>query len=216
MSSENDILTILERVGAILTDSHIVYTSGRHGRSYINKDALYPHTAETSFLCSCIAARFLDERVEAVAGPTIGGVILAQWVAHHLSTMTGTPVLAVYAEEEGEGNNQRRTFRRGYDALLAGKRVLVVEDILNTGGSARGVVEAVRALGGDVVGLGALCNRGDVTAVRLGVPRLAALVDISMGSWEATECPLCQQGIPINTRVGKGAAFLAQQKDTPR
>lgn len=196
-------LNILEQVGAIITNSHIVYTSGRHGSSYINKDALYPHTAETSQVCSFIAAQFADDMIDVVAGPTVGGVILSQWVAHHLHKQAGRSVVAVYAEQQGD--THQRVFRRGYDALLAGRRVLVVEDVLTTGGSARGVVEAVRACGGEVAGVGALCNRGAVDANTLGVPRFVALVSLSLESWDASECPLCQQGVPINTRVGKGA-----------
>ena len=208
---EVDILAILERVNALITGSHIVYTSGRHGSSYVNKDALYPHTEATSQICASIAARFRAAEVAVVAGPTVGGVIMAQWVAHHLQALTGRPVLAVYAEEEGTGAERRRVFRRGYAELLAGQRVLVVEDVLTTGGSARQVVQAVQAAGGTVVGLGALCNRGGLTAAVLEVPDFMALVNVPLESWAAAECPLCQAGVPINTRVGKGAAFLAQQ-----
>ncbi len=203
------VMSTLERLGALITDSHIVYTSGRHGSAYLNKDALYPHTAETCDVCLHMARPFVGFTIEVVAGPTVGGVILAQWVAHHLSDYRYTPVLALYAEEEREGETRRRVFRRGYDALLAGRRVLVVEDVLTTGGSARQVVEAVRAAGGKPVGVSALCNRGGITAETLGVSRLAAMVELSLESWDADTCPLCQEGVPINTSVGKGADFLA-------
>lgn len=202
----SEILILLERVGAIINNSHIVYTSGRHGRSYVNKDALYPHTTETSFVCSCIAHEFADAGVEVVAGPTVGGVIMAQWVAHHLSSITGAPVLAIYAEEES-GSERKRIFRRGYDDIINGKKVLVVEDILTTGGSARKVVDAVYAHGGTPIGLGALCNRGNLNAESFNVPHFMALVEISLESWEASECPLCRDGVPVNTKVGKGATF---------
>ncbi len=210
-ASEAEIRAILEQVDAMITDSHLVYTSGRHGSSYVNKDALYPHTAETRQICAAIAARFWEANVEVVAGPTVGGIIMAQWVAHHLSELTRRPVLAVYAEESGAEGEQRRIFRRGYDNLIAGKRVLVVEDVLTTGGSARQVVDAVRDTGGQVIGLGALCNRGGLTAAVLDVPAFVALIVEPLESWAAAECPLCQAGVPINTRVGKGAAFLARQ-----
>jgi orotate phosphoribosyltransferase len=207
-----DVMSILERLGALISDSHIVYTSGRHGSAYLNKDALYPHTAETRDVCLHMARPFAVSTIEVVAGPTVGGVILAQWVAHHLSAANDAPVLALYAEEEHEGETRRRVFRRGYDALLVGRRVLVVEDVLTTGGSARQVVEAVRAAGGEPVGVSALCNRGGITAETLGVPRFVSQVELSLESWEAAVCPLCQQGVPINTSVGKGAAFLATRQ----
>lgn len=206
--SEQHILDLLAQVGAIVTDSHLVYTSGRHGSTYVNKDALYPHTAGISTVCERIAQEFAPADVEVVAGPTVGGVIMAQWTAHHLTARYGHEVLAVYAEEDGTGDERRRVFRRGYDSLVAGRRVLVVEDILTTGLSARLVVQAVAAAGGTVLGVGALCNRGDVQAADLGAPALFSLTNVPMQTWAADECPLCQAGVPVNTRLGKGAAFL--------
>lgn len=209
--SDQDVLATLARVGALITGDHLVYTSGRHGSSYVNKDALYPHTAATSEVCARIARRFADAAVDVVAGPTVGGVIMAQWTAHHLCALTGREVLAVYAEEEvGEGGTRRRLFRRGYDELVAGRRVLVVEDILTTGGSARLVVEAAGAVGGTVVGVGALCNRGAVTAAAIGAPDLYCLSVVPLESFAPDECPLCAGGVPVNTRVGKGSAFVAR------
>lgn len=206
-NSQTNVLAILEQVGALITEDHLVYTSGRHGSSYVNKDALYPHTSETSLVCREIAIRFAHEPIEVVAGPAIGGVILAQWVAHHLSLLRGEAVLAAYAEASsphGASSGGRHTFRRGYGELVAGKRVLVVDDVLTTGGSARSVVTAVREQGGIVIGLGAICNRGNLSAESLTVPILCSLVNLSWESWEAHECPLCQRGIPINPRLGKG------------
>jgi orotate phosphoribosyltransferase len=168
-------IELLRQVGAIITDTHVVYTSGRHGSSYVNKDALYPHTSATSAVCATIAEQFAEAGVEVVAGPTVGGVIMAQWAAHHLSARTGREVLAIYAEEETVDGEKRRVFRRGYDALLAGRRTLIVEDILTTGGSARLVVEAARRQGGEVLGVAALCNRGGISAEDLGAPTLFSL-----------------------------------------
>lgn len=205
----NDILAILERVGAIITESHVVYTSGRHGSTYVNKDALYAYPVETSTIAERLAQRFRDVPIDVVAGPSVGGVIIAQWLAYHLTQMTGRTILALYAEQEGVTGH--RIFRRGYADLLPGKNVLVAEDILTTGGSARKVIRAVQGAGGTVVGLGALCNRGSVTQEALGVPLFSTLVDVRMEAWEPSECPLCQAGVPINTRVGKGAAFVARR-----
>jgi orotate phosphoribosyltransferase len=209
--NENELLIILQQLGAIVTNDHIVYTSGRHGSSYVNKDALYPHTTAASLVGLAIAQRFADANIETVAGPTIGGVIMAQWTAHHLSQLYGHEVLAVYAEEEHHETGKRRVFRRGYDAHIIGKRVLVVEDVITTGGSVRLVVEAVTTIGGSVVGVGALCNRGGITASDLGVSRLVALAELPLESYPAETCPLCAAGVPINTRLGKGAAYLRKQ-----
>jgi orotate phosphoribosyltransferase len=193
--------SILAESGAVIRDSHVVYTSGRHGSAYVNKDAVYPHTERVRELCALLADAGRSLGAEIVCGPAMGGIILAQWTGHHL----GLP--AVYAEKEPEGG---MTLRRGYDQLVRGRRVLVVEDVVNTGGSLAGTVRAVRAAGGTVVGAVALCNRGGVTAAALDVPALVALVELSLESWTAEECPLCRRGVPIDTGVGKGREFLAR------
>jgi orotate phosphoribosyltransferase len=200
---------LLARIGAVITGSHIVYTSGRHGTAYVNKDAIYPHTRETSQLCRAIAEAYRGDAVEVVLGPAVGGTILSQWVAHHLSEINGREVLAVYADK---GEDDGFVIRRGYDKLMHGKRVLLVEDVLTTGGSAKKVVDAARGIGAEVVGLGAICNRGGVTAKDLGdIPRFTALLDVQLESWAENECPACRQGVPVNTSVGHGKEFLARQ-----
>jgi orotate phosphoribosyltransferase len=192
---------ILAEARAIITGSHIVYTSGKHGSAYVNKDAVYPNTTRVAELCRHLAEAARPHRPEVVCGPAMGGIILAQWTGHHL----GLP--AVYAEKADGG----MALRRGYDKLVAGKRVLVVEDILNTGGSVKDAVAAVRTAGGAVVAVAALVNRGGVTAADVGVPALAALLAVSLEAWDAEACPLCRDGIPINTDVGKGREFLARR-----
>jgi len=209
--NEQDVLQVLGKVNAVIANSHIVYTSGKHGTAYVNKDAVYPHTRETSDLCRAIAAQFANDNVETVIAPAIGGVILSQWVAHHLSEITKREVLGVYAEKMETGD--AFIIKRGYDKLVAGKNVLVVEDVLTTGGSAKKVIEATRALGGNVIGLGVLCNRGGITPKDVAdPPKLFALVNVKFDAWDEAECPLCAKNVPINTDVGKGREYLARKK----
>jgi len=202
----HDPLRILQGTGALI-EGHFVLTSGRHAREYLNKDALYPHTAETSDLCRQIAD-FADPGTQVVAAPAIGGVILSRWVAYHLSALLEAEVLAVYAEP---GSDNTLAFKRGYDLLIPGRRVLVVEDVLTTGGSAKKVVDAVRTLQGRVIGVSVLCNRGGVTKEQLGnVPWLHALTTLPMESYAQEDCPLCRDDVLINTEVGKGREFIAR------
>lgn len=222
---EEEILEILNRVGAVIKNSHIVYTSGKHGRAYVNKDSVYPHTVDTSCLCRMIAKRFANDNVEVVIAPAIGGVILSQWTAYHLTEMTKHEVFGVYADKEivaisdPEGKNRycyvetgNFVIKRGYDKLVAGRRVLVVEDTLITGGSARKVIKATQAIGGKVVGLGVLCDRGGIMLEDIvDVPKLIALVNVRLDAWDEIDCLLCKQNIPINTDVGKGREFLARK-----
>ena len=206
-------MKVLGDVGAIITDSHLVYTSGRHGKAYVNKDALYVHPQSTALLCQEMARQYDAEGVDVVAGPTIGGVILSQWVAYHLNlTRKSGEALAVYAEEDVQAETKKRIFKRGYDLHLPGKNIVVVEDIVTTGGSAKQVIDAIRALGGNVLGLSVLCNRGGIKPADVGGVPIHALTTVTLDSWEASDCPLCRDGVPINTAVGKGKDFLAKQK----
>lgn len=207
------IMQMFADVGAIISDSHFVYSSGRHSSVYINKDALYLHTKTTSWLCQLIARQYDLNQVDAVVGPVLGGIVLSQWVAHHLNaTRSSGETLAVYAEKGADSadlNDKHFFFSRGYDNYIAGKNILIVEDVLTTGGSARQVIELVRQHGGNVIGLSALCNRGNVQPEDVGNVTIQTLVKISLETYVAEACPFCQQQVPINTELGKGRAFLA-------
>jgi orotate phosphoribosyltransferase len=212
MAEDKAVMKILGDAGAIITDSHLVYTSGRHGTAYVNKDALYVHPGSTSLLCQKMAAPYPADKVDVVAGPTVGGVILSQWVAYYLNqSRSSGETLSIYAEEEVVGEAKNRIFKRGYDAQIPGKNVLVVEDVVTTGGSARKVIEAVRALGGNVIGLSILCNRGGIKSEDVGGVPIEALTNVKLESYEASDCPLCKGKVPINTSVGKGKEFLEKQ-----
>lgn len=239
----------LGEVGAVITGSHVVYASDRHGTVYVNKDAVYPHTLITSEVCLAIAEQFVQDDVEVVVAPAIGGVLLSQGVAHQLTQywiracVPHGEILGVYAEREEKSilkpdkdvaitvGDQKIVVRageelvikkpafvikRGYNKLVAGKRVLVVEDVVTTGGSVKKVIEATRACGGNVVGLGVLCNRGGLTPADVAdPPKMFALVNVKLDSWSEAECALkgpCSIGTPINTDVGKGKAFLARKQ----
>lgn len=212
MSQEKMTMQLLEEVNAIITGSHIVYTSGKHGDAYVNKDAVYPHTQLTSDLCQAMATKIVQENedVDTVIAPAIGGVILSQWTAFHLSKSLRREVMSIYAEKDPESGEF--IIKRGYDKYVKDKKVVVVEDILNTGGSVRKVVDAVRLTGGTVAAVLALCNRGSVTKESIGnPPHLCSLTNVTLSSWEEAECPLCKQNVPINMEVGKGREYLARK-----
>lgn len=206
-SSVMDLLKTLGEINAIIKDSHIVYTSGKHGSTYVNKDAIYPYTKLTSELCLEIAKHYEGKEIDIVVAPAIGAVILCQWVAYHLSELEGRNVFSVYAEKNDTGSDF--VIKRGYDQLLKNKNCLVVEDVVNTGGSVLKVIRKVREFGGNVIGAAALCNRGGVTPYDLDqIPELYSLVNITLDAWEPSECPLCKKGIPLNMNVGKAKTSL--------
>lgn len=204
-----DILTTLTQVKAVMTDDHFVGTKGLHFATYINKDALYPHIAETSAVCEQFADGFMKYNADVVAGPALGGIILSQWTAYHLGLKSNKPILSVYAEKK-EGDLQ---LTRGYDALVKGKNVVVVEDLTTTGGSLKQAIEAVQRAGGNVVAAAVMVNKNpqEVTSAYFGVP-FFALAEMPVELYSAEDCPLCKSGVPINTTIGHGKKFLASQK----
>lgn len=200
------ILDILKKVGAILTDDHFVLTSGRHSEVYINKDALYPHTVETSTVCKMMAEKCQHLEIDTVVGPALGGIILSQWTAYHLTQLKGTEIHGVYAEKTKE---KGFTFSRGYDALITGKKVLVLEDITVTGGSVKKVVDTVQEYGGGVQAVCVMINRNpsQVTSESMGVPFLA-LDELVVDSYEESELPERIKNRPVNLKIGHGVRYV--------
>ncbi len=181
MSAEAE--KILRETGAIL-DGHFLLTSGLHSPTYVEKFKVIQYPQYTSQLCAMIARHFARENVQVVAGPTVGGIILAFEVAKQLG------VRAIFAEREGE----RRVFRRSL-SLVPGERVLVVDDILTTGGSIREVMDEVERQKGTVIGAGILVDRTQ-EKVELGVP-LFSCHKMSIPAYQPEECPQCRAGIPL-------------------
>ncbi len=206
-----DVVSILKKIGAVITDDHFVYTSGKHGEVYINKDSLYPHTKETSQVCKLMAELYKDKEVDIVVGPALGGIILSQWVAHHLSEIKGKEVLGVYTVKD-ETSNQVFD-RRGYDKLVKGKKVLVVEDLTTTGGSVKKAVDSVKQAGGEVMGVCVMVNRDpeNVNSELVGAPFTAVGV-LKAEAFDESECPFCKENRPINTKIGHGKEYLEKKK----
>jgi len=200
---------ILSEKNAIITNSHVVYTSGEHGSAYINKDAIYPHPNEIGEICEMFAEEFKDKNVEVVAGPAVGGVILESLTAQYLTRITGKTIKGVYAEKQPDGSF---IFGRGYADFIVGKNVLVTEDILTTGGSVAEVIRAINKLEGRVVGLSVIADRREDKTKDIEGVKPTALVKIDMEKYKPEACTLCETGVPINTQVGKGKKYLAEKQ----
>jgi len=149
MVTPREVESLFREAGAF-REGHFVLASGKHSARYLEKFQVLQWPAHTVVLCADIAEWAGQRGPRTVAGPTTGGIILAHEVARQLG------VRAVYAERrEGAAG---REFRRGF-ALRRGERVLVVDDIMTTGGSVQETIEAVRAAGGTVVGASVLVDR---------------------------------------------------------
>lgn len=215
VNTELMVIKLLRKVGAILTNDHFVYTSGNHGSVYINKDYLYPHTKETAQVGKMIAEKMKNKAVDVVAAPAIGGTILGTWTAYHLSKLKKKEILSVYAEK-AKGSNVGASetdliFKRGYDSLLKGKKVLVLEDLTNTGISVKKTVDSVKKAGGTVVGVCVMINRNPnlVNSEMMGVP-FYSLGEFPASFSSPAECELCKNRVPVNTKIGHGKEFISK------
>ncbi|MGH2730022.1 MAG: orotate phosphoribosyltransferase [Actinomycetota bacterium] len=179
--NEAEILAVLEAKGAVLR-GHFRLSSGRHSDTFVQKFRVLEDPRLTQRFGEAIAAAFGGE-FDVVASPAIGAIVLG------FATALATGARAIFAERADDV----LTFRRGF-GLEAGERVLVVEDVVTTGGSAAEVVELATDAGGRVVGVGALIDRGDPSRPPdLGAP-LTALLSLQVSSWDAQACPLCRAG----------------------
>lgn len=201
-----DVVSILKDIKAIVINDHFVYTSGKHGSVYIRKDMLYPHTKKTSDVCRLIAEKFKNKDIDVVVGPSIGGIILSQWTAYHLTRLKKKEIQSVFTEKDEKSN---QIFKRDYDKLVKNKKVLIVEDLTTTGGSVVKVVKSVKKAGGKVIAVCVMVNRDpeNVTSKLVGAP-LSYLGIFRAEAFDINKCPLCEKNIPINTVVGHGKKYL--------
>ncbi len=206
-----DIASRLEEAGAVYTDKHFVYKSKKHGNGYINPDPLFPDIELLWQLGVELWGPFAG-RFDTVATPATGGIALAYATAYTLryevDVGSGGPATAVvWADKDGDDFVFERA---GFLDQIRGKQVLVVEDLLTTGGSVAKVVHEVERNGGEVIGVSAVCNRGGVTADDLGVHQLESLMAVSFEAIPREDCPLCADQVPIVEDIGHGSDFKSE------
>lgn len=175
---------LLREAGAI-KKGHFLLSSGLHSDTYIEKFDLLRRPRVTERVCVGFVRAFADARVDVVVGPTTGGILLAFETARQMD------VMAAYAEREGESG---RAIRRG-TVFAPGTRVLVVDDILTTGGSVRETLAALAVHPVTVVGVGVLMDRS-TQLVDFGVP-LVSLYREPVAVYRPEDCPLCAAGVPL-------------------
>ena len=209
---DNLLEELLEEYDVVLR-GHFLLASGKHSDTYIEKANLYKHPHIVSDLCYDIAIRMaglygvgiFEPMIDVVVGPEHGGIILSHRVAERLTEIYGEPVTPLFTQEDERGNSLdiargKQVFRRAYRNEVAGKNVLVVDDVLTTGGTVRNLAEYIKGLGGNVLAVAVICNRGDVKPEDLGGVPLYSLLDLKLESWPAEDCPLCSQGVPLTDK----------------
>lgn len=199
---------ILSETGALLEDDHFVYVNGEHGSGWVDKDVLNTQPHRVSELAEMLADLVEDWELDWVCGPAIGGIVVAQWVAFHLEKPM---VFAEHTAVEGSELRGRFSLSRGYGECLENRRVLVVDDVVNSGHSLRQTVEAVQAVRGDVIGVAAFVDRGNLGGEPFDAIPYRFLCSVNIPSWSETECPAEILARPVNTRYAHGRDYLAKK-----
>jgi len=172
----------------VIQEGHFVLSSGRHADIYMQcaKVLQYPEHAAT--LAAEIAAKWEDEEIDVVIGPALGGVVLSYAVAEELG------VRSIFSERK----NGEMKIRRGFE-LKPGEKVLVVEDVVTTGGSVKEVLAVLEQLDVEIVGLSSIVDRSN-GQVKFNYD-FKALLPVDIKSYKAGQCKLCEEGVAI-TRPG--------------
>jgi orotate phosphoribosyltransferase len=181
--AQDELLDRFRNAGALL-EGHFKLTSGLHSSAYLQCALILQYPVEAGALGQALAAKVRDFNPTVVLSPALGGLIIGHEVARALG------VRAIFAERV----DGTLTLRRGFD-LASSDRVLVVEDVVTTGGSTRETMDVARARGAMVVGAVVVINRSGGKA-ELGVP-LAALANLALPTYQPDICPLCAQGLPL-------------------
>ncbi|MBN1189538.1 MAG: orotate phosphoribosyltransferase [Dehalococcoidales bacterium] len=179
---------LFEKSGAVLK-GHFLLSSGLHSPVYWEKFQVLQYPRYTQELCRMIAEHYRDSNIQVVAGPTTGGIILSFETARQLG------LRGIFAEKK-EGSSER-AFRRGF-AISPGERVLLVDDILTTGGSVRETIDAINKLQGHLVGVAVMVDRS-TAPLDFGVPLFSCLRTAAV-TYKPDRCPLCAAGLPLIKR----------------
>jgi orotate phosphoribosyltransferase len=181
--TDSDVLDLFRQAGALL-EGHFRLSSGLHSDRYLQSALVLQHPEYAEQLGYALAKRTGHLQPTAVLSPAIGGIVIGQEVARALH------VRALFAERQ----DGKLSLRRGF-SLEPGDRVLIVEDVITTGGSTRETIEVAESTGASVIGAASIIDRGS-DATRVDVP-LQSLVKMRVAAYPPAACPMCVQGIPV-------------------
>ncbi|MCX6173669.1 MAG: orotate phosphoribosyltransferase [Ignavibacteriales bacterium] len=181
--NNQEILQIFQKTNALL-NGHFLLTSGRHSNQYFQCALVLQYSEYNEIICGMIANHFKNYEIDIVISPAIGGIVVGQEVARQLEKKS------IFAERE----DKILTLRRGFQ-IEEGKKYLVCEDVVTTGGSVFEVIDIVKSNGGIVSGVGFIVDRSN-NKVQFGVPQFSTL-QLEVVSYSPEDCPLCKQNIPV-------------------
>jgi orotate phosphoribosyltransferase len=180
---QTDVLDLFRRSGALL-EGHFRLSSGLHSDRYLQSALVLQFPEFATALGEALGARTSHLQPTAVLSPALGGIVIGQEVGRALG------VRALFAERQ----DGALVLRRGF-SLADGDRVLVVEDVITTGGSSKETATVAEAAGAHVVGVAGIIDRGG-NAARIGLP-LYTLVQLEVAAYQPDSCPLCAKGLPV-------------------
>jgi len=190
---QDEILQMFKDTGALL-QGHFLLTSGKHSAQYMQCAQVLQHPRKAAQLCNELALKFEQAvDIDTVIGPAMGGIV----VAHEVGRSLG--VKAIFTERQ----NGEMVLRRGFK-LSPGEKVLVVEDVITTGGSVKEVIAIVKEAGAIPVGVGVLVDRSGGKADFDGL-LLHSLIQMNIEAYEPEGCPLCAQGLPWEKPGSRGS-----------
>ena len=179
----SEVMRLFQGCGAWL-EGHFVLSSGLHSREYLQCALILEHPTLASRLCAALAERFIGDEITCVIGPALGGILVSYEMARHLGARS------LFAERVDGRLQLRRGFRVG-----SADRILVVEDVVTTGGSAEELIELLKETGATIVGVGALIDRSSGW-VSFDV-KFHALLSVDAKTFQPADCPSCKEGIPL-------------------
>lgn len=191
MATDKYLETFIE--ARALLEGHFILTSGLHSPRYLQCAQVCQDPKLTARMCKVLAKKLKDFEIETVIGPAMGGIIVAYEMARALKAR------GIFAERK----EKQMELRRGF-VIRPGERVLLVEDVVTTGGSSKEVREVVEAAGGVVVAVASLVDRTSGRDPEFGVP-FFSLLKIDVPTYEPADCPLCREGLPLVKPGSRGA-----------
>lgn len=180
---ESEIISMFEETKALLT-GHFKLSSGLHSGQYLQCALLLQHPEHAERLGEALADKFKNKDITCIAGPALGGIVIAHEVARALGKR------CIFGERE----DGKMVLRRGFSVGPTDK-VLIVEDVITTGRSTGELIEAIRGRGAQVAGVGAIVDRGS-GKVDMGCDT-RTLIKMDIKTFSSDECPLCKSGIPV-------------------
>lgn len=181
--NKDEALTILRDCGALL-EGHFTLSSGKHSPNYVQCALVLQHPEQCARLCAAAAEPWKNSGVDVVVTPALGGVVVGYELARQLG------VRGIFMERTG---TDKLHLRRGF-SISSDEKVLLVEDVITTGGSVLEVAEEVKRIGADIVGIATIIDRS--SGADLGY-RLESCLQLEIPAYESDSCPLCAGGVPV-------------------